>query len=569
MRIANMFPTTNNKEIGGEGRCRTERLFGRASSGMIAIALLATIHTGANATLPKSESTIVVGSKNFTESAVLAELMAQIIEAETDLVVERRINLGGTMICWEAVRSGEIDLYAEYTGTAWSAILKEEGKITDPLRTFFHVQRRSNDEHGVRWLDPFGLNNTYALAMSEERAETLDIRRISDLVRHQSSISAGFSIEFGNREDGYLGLANAYGLKPGTLRTLEHGLAYEAVDSGAIDLIDAYSTDAKLLRYRLRVLEDDRRFFPPYNAAPVVNGTTLDDHPELGRALSRLSFAVDDATAQALNYVVENEGASPAEVARAFLRRQELIPDAGEPKTNARIALDRVLGDLPTPGSRSSDRPGFLELLPARAKKTFQLLLQHLGLTLAAVFLAALVSIPLGILITRMPRARQILLGIAGAIQTIPSLALLAFMIPILGLDVKAAIAALFLYAILPILRNTYTGIAEVDPDLVDAARGMGMRQREILRKVQLPLAMRTIMAGIRTSTVISVGVATLAAFIGAGGLGEPIVEGLYLNDSALILTGAVPAAVLAISVDLILGKVETILQPRMSQGSP
>ena len=171
--------------------------------------------------------------------------------------------------------------------------------------------------------------------------------------------------------------------------------------------------------------------------------------------------------------------------------------------------------------------------------------------------------IPLGILITGKPRLRQITLGAAGVVQTIPSLALLAFMIPLLGLDVKAAIAALFLYAILPILRNTYTGITEVDEDLVDAARGMGMRPGQILRKVQLPLAMRTIMAGIRTSTVISIGVATLAAFIGAGGLGEPIVEGLYLNDTGLILTGAVPAALLAVFADIGLGRLELALQPR------
>jgi osmoprotectant transport system permease protein len=192
-----------------------------------------------------------------------------------------------------------------------------------------------------------------------------------------------------------------------------------------------------------------------------------------------------------------------------------------------------------------------------------RLVLEHLGLTLASVLLAAFVAIPLGIASTKRVRVRQFALGVAGVVQTIPSLALLAFMIPLLGLGVRAAIAALFLYAMLPILRNTYTGIAEVDGELVDAARGMGMRPGQILTRVQLPLAMRTIMAGIRTSTVISIGVATLAAFIGVGGLGKPITQGLYLNDTGLILLGAVPAALLAIAADVGLGRLELALQPR------
>lgn len=517
---------------------------------------------------PREPARVVIGSKAFTESTILAELMAQIIEAETDLQVERRINLGGTMICWDALIAGEIDLYAEYTGTAWAIVLKEPGKITDPLRAFFHVQQRSKAEHDVAWLQPFGLNNTYALAMAEDRAEALDARRISDLARHQAKLRAGFSIEFGNREDGYVGLADAYGLKLGSVRTLEHGLGYEAIESGEIDVIDAYSTDAKLLRYRLRVLEDDRRFFPPYHAAPLVRGATLAAHPEIEGALERLAFAISDEAAQALNYAVEHDGERPRDVARAFLERAGLVSDSDATASGARTALDRVLAARPSPGTPSV-RPGFFALSRARAAKTLSLLLEHLGLALAAVALAAAVSIPLGIWIAGKPRAQKILLGVAGVLQTIPSLALLAFMIPVLGLDVKAAIVALFLYAILPILRNTCTGIVGVDADLKDAALGMGLRPRETLMKVELPLAMRTIMAGVRTATVISIGGATLAAFIGAGGLGEPILEGLYLNDTAMILTGAIPAAALAIVTDLALGRVETALQPRTRSEVP
>jgi osmoprotectant transport system permease protein len=331
--------------------------------------------------------------------------------------------------------------------------------------------------------------------------------------------------------------------------------------------MDAYSTDGKLLRFALRVLEDDRGFFPPYNAAPLVRGATLRAHPEIETVLARLAFRVPDRTAQALNYVVEAHGVTVAAAARAFLEREGLVSGmvsgTAESAVAARLALDRVLADTPAPGRTPASRPGVVATVRAQSGRLPELLLQHLGLTLSAVLLASLVAIPLGIAITRHPRLRQVALGAVGVVQTIPSLALLVFMIPILGLDVKSAVAALFLYAVLPILRNTYTGIAEVDPDLIDAARGMGMRPRQILTRVQLPLATRTIMAGIRTSTVISIGVATLAALIGAGGLGEPILEGLYLNDHALILFGAVPAAILAIAADLGLGRLEVVLQPK------
>ncbi|MCB9880214.1 MAG: ABC transporter permease subunit [Planctomycetes bacterium] len=516
-----------------------------------------------------AQDRIVVGSKNFTESGVLAEIMAQTIEARTRLEVERRLNLGGTLICWTALTSGEIDLYADYTGTGWAILLGEKDKITDPLRAFLHVRRRMRTLHDVHWLDPFGLDNTYALAMRESRAEELGITRISDLMPHQNELRAGFSIEFGRREDGYLGLSRAYDLHLGNMRALEHGLAYRAIESGTIDLMDAYSTDGKLLRYALRVLVDDRRFFPPYNAAPVVRGETLQRHPEIESALQSLAFAISDRAAQALNYVVENDGASMSAAARAFLEREEIVTrDAGRPvrpdnTDAARDTLDRVLASAPVPGESTNERPGFWTVFLGRSGRLLVLLLEHALLTLAAVVIAALIAIPVGIAITKRPRLRRFALGAAGVIQTIPSLALLAFMIPILGLNVQAAIAALCLYAVLPILRNTYTGIHEVAPDLVDAARGMGMKPGQILRRVQLPLASRTIMAGIRTSTVISIGVATLAAFIGAGGLGEPIVEGLYLNDSGLILSGAIPAALFAIVADALLGRLEKWIAPR------
>jgi osmoprotectant transport system permease protein len=490
---------------------------------------------------------IVIGSKTFTESRLLAEIMAQLIEAHTDARVERRFGLGGTKICFDALCAGEIDLYPEYTGTGLVTILGGEA-LSGPLQTYIAVQTQFRERYDLVWLAPFGFNNTYAMAMREARAEALGVRTISDLAAHAGELHVGVSHEFLSRKDGWPGLSGSYSLGDVEIRGMEHGLAYAAIESGEIDLIDAYSTDGKLLRYRLRVLEDDRGYFPQYHAAPVVRAQALKGHPELEALLERLALRLPDARMQRLNFLVEEEKRSFEEVARSFLVEEGWVEGAA-----ART-------DQP-----SARKRGFFALLGARWRKTLALTWQHLELTLLAVLLATLVSVPLGVLCTRVPWLAQPVLGGAGVIQTIPSLALLAFMIPIpgLGLGATSAVVALFLYALLPIVRNTYTGIREVDADLIEAARGMGLEDLQILRYVQSPLATRTIMAGIRTSTVISVGVATLAAFIGAGGLGEPILTGLQLNDTNLILTGAVPAALLAVLVDGVLAGVERLLVPR------
>ena len=489
---------------------------------------------------------VVVASKNFTESRVLGEIMRLLLEARTELEVEHRAGLGGTLVCFEALLAGEIDVYPDYTGTGWSIVLKEPDKITSPLRAFLHVQAAYRERYDVEWLQPFGLNNTYALAMTEERASELGVETISDLVPHQDELRAAFSIEFVDREDGYQGLAPHYGLDLGAVAAMEHGLAYEAIVSGEVDLIDAYSTDGKLLRYGLRVLADDRAFFPPYDAAPLVRGELLRAAPEVGEVLELLAFRLPDERITALNYQVEVEGRTFEAVARGFLEEQGLLEaEAGGPGP----ALTR----------RSP-----WAFFAGRWRETLRLVGEHLFLTGLSVGLASLLAIPLGIAITRSRWAERISLGAAGVVQTIPSLALLAFMIAIpgLGLSTRSAVVALTLYAVLPILRNTFAGLRSVDPDLIDAARGMGLTERQILTRVQLPLATGTIMAGVRTATVVTIGFATLAAFIGAGGLGEPIVTGLYLNDRALIQSGALPAAALALVADGLLGRLERALVP-------
>ncbi|HUF49097.1 MAG TPA: glycine betaine ABC transporter substrate-binding protein [Vicinamibacterales bacterium] len=490
---------------------------------------------------------IVIGSKNFTESRILGEMLALLIDEQTDLVADHRSGLGGTLVCFQALQNGEIDLYPEYTGTGWSIVLEEPGRIADPLRAFLHVQAEYRRRFGIEWLRPFGINNTYALAMREDRAEALGVHTVSDLRPHAGSLRAGFSIEFMSRADGWPGLGPFYELELQSVRSLEHGLAYEAIAAGAIDLVDAYSTDGKLRRYPLRVLDDDRGFFPPYHAAPIVRADTLAAHPGLAAVLDRLAFRIADDVMIGLNYAVEEDGRDFREVARGFLVAEGLLDAA------------------PGGDQAASRRGGLMAFAISRLDDTWRLGWQHIQLTTVAVMLALVLAVPLGIGLVRTGIGERLALGAAGVVQTIPSLALLAFMIavPGLGLSARSAIVALFLYAVLPILRNTLTGLRTVDADLVDAARGIGLTPWQILLRIQLPLATPTIMAGVRTATVISIGVATLAAFIGAGGLGEPIVTGLYLNDTRLILSGAIPAALLALLADHGLGRLEHRLTPR------
>lgn len=517
---------------------------------LIALAAAAALCAAAPARAQTDAVPIIIGSKAFTENRILAEIMAQLIEAHTEIPVVRRTNLGGTKVVFSALRHGEINLYPEYTGTGWTILLKVRERVDSSLRAYLHVEKEFKERYGLTWLLPFGFNNSYALAMREDAAEELGITRISDLKAFQERLRVGFSHEFLNREDGCIGLARLYGLEFADLRGMEHGLAYEAIRTNRIDIIDTWTTDGKLLKYNIRILEDDRRFFPPYDAAPLIRTDVLERYPQVGELLNRLAFKIPDKRMQELNFQVEERGGSYKEVARLFLQQEGLL--------SAGIRGQRLL---------SIKKEGLLDFIRSRAGPTLELALEHLLLTAVAVLLAILVAVPLGIILTRRKAAAPPFIGLTGVIQTIPSLALLAFMIPIpfLGLGVRSAIAALFLYALLPIVRNTYTGITEVDPDLIEAASGMGLKDHQVLLKIELPLATRTIMAGIRTSTVISIGVATLAAFIGAGGLGEPIITGLQLNNTRLILSGAVPAALLAIIVDFLLGRVEAALAPRSS----
>jgi len=465
--------------------------------------------------------TITVGSKHFNESYILAEIMSQLLEAH-GFTVQRKFGLGGTLICYQALINGEIDVYPEYSGTLEQAILKLKKPIT-----YGALQQLLHDKHGLNLLAPFGFNNTYALTTRAELAREKHLTTISDLRRHPD-LRYGLSYEYIERGDGWQALAAFYGLTAVPIG-MEHALSYQALDEGKIDVMDVYSTDAEIQKYDLVLLQDDKQFFPVYLAAPLVR-TDLDSTAKT--VLSTLHSAFTETTMQALNARVAIDGKSFADAAREFLHDTK------------RVALPAQ--------SLAEQRWQTL------ADKT----LVHLWLTAVSLFAAIFIAVPAGMIIYKLPRISAAVIYLTGLLQTIPSLALLALMIPLLGIGVKPALLALFLYALLPILRNTHTALVSIDPLLKRVATGMGLTGWQRLRHVEIPLALPTILAGIRTAAVILIGTATIAAFIGAGGLGEYIVTGLALNDPVLIMWGAIPSAMLAIAVEFAFEGLEKKLIP-------
>ncbi|HJT61416.1 MAG TPA: glycine betaine ABC transporter substrate-binding protein [Burkholderiales bacterium] len=468
--------------------------------------------------IPASAQTLTVGSKRFTESYVLGEIVSQTAKGT------HKAGLGNTAILLEALKAGAIDVYPEYTGTIAREILKSEERFD-----LAGINRRLAPQ-GLATSIPLGFSNSYALGMRRKDAERLGIRKLSDLPKHPA-LRFGLSHEFIGRRDGWPGLQGAYGL-PQQPRGLDHGIAYEALAAGEIDVMDLYTTDAKIERYDILALDDDRRFFPAYDAVLLHRADIPARFPREFEALRKLEGKIDAQTMVQLNARAEIDKVAFADVAREYL------------------------------GSRIETRRG---LWPALFAPDFgRLAAQHLWLVFASLAMAALIGIPLGLLASRVRWIAQPVLLLAGLVQTIPALALLAFLIPVTGsIGVWPALIALFLYALLPITRNTHTGLLEVPRGMVQAATALGLARRTILAKVELPLALPTIMAGVKTSAVINVGTATIAAFIGAGGFGERIVQGLALNDHAVLLAGALPAAVLALLVHAAFELVERVLVAR------
>ncbi|WP_225784718.1 glycine betaine ABC transporter substrate-binding protein [Xenophilus sp. Marseille-Q4582] len=475
------------------------------------------------------EGPLRIGSKRFTESYILAEVLAQTAAPHLRQPPVVRQGLGNTAIVYEALRSGSIDLYAEYTGTIALEILKSPQPLTR------EAMQAALRPLGLGLAVPLGFNDGYAFAMRAAEARRLGIRTLSDLARHPG-LRLGLSNEFIGRADGWRGVAARYGL-PQTPTGLDHGIAYDAIAAGQVDVIDIYTTDAKIGHLGLTVLEDDLAHFPRYDAVVLHRLDLPRRLPQAWAALQKLEGRIDEAAMIGMNARAELQGAGFAAIARDFLAAGGAAPAAPAGASAGFVA--KLLGpDLP------------------------RLARQHLMLVAASVGLATLIGVPLAIGVFPHLRLRAFVLGLTGLLQTVPSLALLAVLISLLGaIGTLPALIALTLYSLLPIMRNAVTGLAEVPGGVKQAGTALGMTRRQNLRLVQLPLALPTLVAGIRTATAIAIGTATLAAFIGAGGFGERIVTGLALNDRALLLAGALPAAALALLSELLFEGLEALLR--------
>ena len=474
-------------------------------------------------TATASGQDITVGSKKFTESVILGEVLTEVAR-DQGYEARHRAELGGTRILFEALKIGDIDLYVEYTGTLEQELLAHIGpKSPQQLQAALAAM-------GLAVSRPLGFNNTYAIGMRRDRALALGITRTSDLQSHPT-LAFGFGNEFMNRADGWPALQKTYRLPQTNVRGLDHDLAYRGLAAGSVDAMDIYSTDAKIAQYDIAVLDDDLSLFPRYDAVILYRQDLLDRAPKLVSALHHLEGTIEEATMMAMNADVALQGQTEAITANRFLHPEQT-------------------GNQASPTSQMWQR--------LRINTIDHLIL--VGISLGA---AILLAVPMGILAFRRPRLGQFVLGLTGVAQTIPSLALFVFMIPLVGIGAPPAILALFLYSLLPIVRNTYAGLSDIPTPLRESAQALGLPPRFILNRIELPLAARSIMSGIKTAAIINVGTASLGALIGAGGYGQPILTGIRLDDTSLILQGAIPAALLALATQGLFELLERAVLPK------
>jgi len=489
------------------------------------------IAIAAFASWPTQRAAVRVGSKQFTESVILGEMLRLLSEEEATPAQHLR-ELGGTRIVYEALRHGEIDAYVEYTGTLTKEIFSDR-KISsdDDMRTELA-------KGGIVMSQSLGFNNTYAIGMQREQAERLGISKVSHLARHPS-LRFGFSNEFMGRSDGWPGLQSAYGLATEQVTGLDHDIAYRQLQLGVIDVIDAYSTEARIAAFDIAVLEDDRSYFPRYEAVILYREELALKHPAVVVAMKRLENHLPADKMIAVNGQVELEGDTESAAAASFLKQS--------------LGVSSTVVD-----STTRDR-------------ITQRTLEHLELVRRSLLPAILFGVPLGVFAARRRRLGQIVLATTGIIQTIPAFALLVLLMPLavwsglesVGVGSVTAIVALFLYSLLPIVRGTHSGLTGIDPALLESAEVLGLSNWYRLIHIKLPLASRGILAGIKTAAVINVGFATLGALIGAGGYGQPILSGIRLASTELMLEGAIPAALLAIAVQYAFELLELAVVPK------
>lgn len=480
--------------------------------------------------LPIHAEALKVGSKNFTESYILGELLSTAIERQGGTGVQRTFGLGGTGITFEALRSGEIDVYAEYIGTLAIEVFKAE--IVDPKALATKLA-----EMGLRLSAPLGFRNSYGIAVPRAIAEARSLKRLSDLAVHKD-LQYAFSYEFLNRRDGYPGLRQHYGIAPNKPpKSMVHSLLYGALEGGGVEAIEVYTTDPQIAKLDLVVLEDDREYFPNYDAVFVYRQAAAESAPVLLAAMRSLGGRIRVKEMIRLNSLVEIDH-------QTFAEASATVFDRGQ-----------------SPVARPGAAIPWLKLL--------RLTKEHALLVFLSLAIAILLGVPMGIVSASNRFLGSFFLAGSGIMQTVPSLALLCFLIPLVGIGVVPSMIALTLYALLPIVRGTYTGLRYIDPSHREIALTLGLSPWERLIRIEIPLAVPSIMAGVQTAVVTNVGVATLAAFVGAGGYGTLIVSGLALNDTAIILLGAVPAAAMAVLVHFFFEWISRLVTPRGLQIKP
>ncbi len=491
--------------------------------------LIAVILLGESAGKPAEERPLVrIGSKAFTESAILGEMASLLAEHRGFRV--KHVKELGTAQAYRGLLEDELDVYVEYTGTMREEIFAGE-HLPDN-----EALRQSLAKDGIKMLAPFGFNNTYAIGMTEQTADFLGIENISDLKEHPK-LSFAFSIEFMERSDGWPNLKLKYDLPQTKVRGLEHALAYDAVVGNNAQATDVYSTDASVKRYNLRVLHDDLEFFPKYHALFIYREDLADRAPKFIAEVKKLEGKIDDAQMLVLNQKVELYSRPEQVVAQNFIiDNLGLQVEAHETGLAGRIAHRTA---------------------------------QHLLLVSVSLFAAIFIAVPLGVVAAKKPVAGQLIVGTAEIIQTIPGLALLiVFAVLLAWMSLPTfgplpVILALFMYSLLPIIRNTMTGLTDVPNSLKESAEALGLTPWARLRLIELPMASRMILAGIKTTAVINVGYAALGGLIGAGGYGEPIMAGLRLRNNFTMMEGAIPAACLALCVKWIFELSEPHLVPK------
>jgi osmoprotectant transport system permease protein len=466
-----------------------------------------------------------IGSKEFPESEILGS-MASLLVKNAGKTPHHYAKLGDTAVVWNALLNGTIDVYCEYTGTLTHELLASEHLEND------EALRRYLEGRGLRMSRSLGFSDNYALGMTRQRATQLNVRTISDLKKHPE-LRFGLSIPFLERADGWKGLRKAYGLPQEGGKGIEHYLAYQSLRQGEIDVTDLYSTDAKIREYDLLVLDDDRHYFPAYQAVLLYRADLEERAPEVVQSLRRLEGKVSEADMIDLNAKVEIDGEDPGMVAAGF--------------------LSKALGVFEEPE---------VEALPRRLLSRT---IEHVEMVALSLLPAILVAIPLGIVAARRARLGQVILASVGVVQTMPALALLLLLLWLLGgrIGLLPAVIALFLYSLLPIVRNTFAGLHDVPLHVRESAEALGLTPFAQLYLVELPLASRAILAGIKTAAVINVGYATLGGLIGAGGYGVPIKTGINYGRPAIALEGAIPAILLALLVQGLFELAERFLVPR------